>query len=355
MKIVYGCNGEGKGHAARTAALWPELSRSLDITVWCPDSIREFLHEKCHDIRTRSIPGLHFSLREHKVDYWGTIMMNTPLIGQFSRMTGKMAKEMMDSGVQGVISDFEPFTAAASAKAGIPLINLNHPAVVRRYFSLLPDAISAKAVATFMTPPAQKNLICSFYDGDVGPILREEIRKARPSRGDYLLVYVKKSSSEQVKEILADFPGREFHIFPDPDRDFITSLAGCAGVVAPAGHQLLSEALYLKKPVLAVPQQGQYEQRLNARMLRASGWGRGTDMKKLKEDLARFLQDLNSFPFKADPFHKFLTGDYTGITASIIRDFFVTETARGRLSPRVSCDYLSYIPERIKRLKERTA
>ena len=123
----------------------------------------------------------------------------------------------------GVISDFEPLTANAAAKAGIPLINLNHPAVVRRYFSLLPDAVSAKVVAAFMTPPAQKNLICSFYDGDVGPILRQEIRRAQPERGDYILVYVKKSSSVAVKKILAQFPRQDFHFFPDKDKDFIAS------------------------------------------------------------------------------------------------------------------------------------
>ena len=355
MKIIYGCNGEGRGHAARTAALWPELRQDLDITVWSPESIQSFLYEKCQDIRIRTIPGLHFSLQKHRVDYWGTIVMNMPLIGRFNKITDQMAREMKDNDIQGVISDFEPFTAVASAKAEIPLINLNHPAVVRRSFSILPDAVSAKAVASFMTPPAQKNLICSFYDGDVGPILRKEVRQAVPEKGDYILVYVKKSSADEIREILGDYPDREFHIFPGPDKDFVTSLAGCAGVLAPAGHQLLSEALFLKKPVLAIPQQGQYEQRLNARMLKASGWGRQTEMKRLREDLTAFLEDLPRFPFKADPFHTFRTGDDTEKTASIIRYFFTTETSGKKLSPRVSCSFFNYIPERIRKIRELTA
>ncbi len=355
MKIVYGCNGEGNGHAARTAALWPELKNTLDMTVWCPPSIEGFLREKCPDIKIRSIPGLHFSLKDHKVDYWGTLLMNSSLLGKMNRIVSDLADQMVQTGVQGVLSDFEPLTALAAARAGIPLINLNHPAVVRRSISLLPDALSAKLVATFMTPPAQKNLICSFYDGDVGPILREEIRRAVPSKGRYLLVYVKQSSEERIRSILSDFPGREFHFFPDSRRNFVTSLAGCAGVIAPAGHQLLSEALFLKKPVLAIPQEGQFEQRLNARMLRASGWGRGTDLKNLKKDLPRFLDDLDCFPFPSDPFYRFLTEDSTALTAGIIREFFEMETVREKLSPRVSCDFLSYIPERVRRLRELTA
>ena len=355
MKIVYGCNGEGKGHAARTAALWPELKGFLDITVWCPQSIEDFLLEKCPDIKIKTIPGLHFSFKDHKVDYWGTILLNSSLLGHMRVVIASLADQMKGAGVQGVISDFEPITALAASRAGIPLINLNHPAVVRRSFSLLPDAVSAKLVASFMTPPAQKNLICSFYDGDVGPILREEIRKAVPKKGDYLLAYVKKSSAEKVRAILSDFPDREFHIFPDSNRDFVNSLAGCGGVIAPAGHQLLSEALFLKKPVLAIPHEGQFEQRLNARMLRASGWGRGTDLKNLKKDLPRFLDDLERFPFQSDPFYRFITSDNTSLTAGIIKEFFEKETVLEKLSPRVSCDFLSYFPERVKRFRDMTA
>ena len=355
MNIVYGVAGEGRGHAARAAALWPFLSNDLELSIWCPESIAGFIREKCPQASLDKIPGIHFSLQGHKVDYLGTINKNLPLIFRFNEITDDMADRMKKRNVCGVISDFEPFTAVAAWKAGIPLLNLNHPAVVRRYFSLLPDAVSAKLVASVMTPPAQKNLICSFYDGDVGPILRDEIRRAEPRKGDYILVYVKDSSAEQVKKILADFPDQEFHIFPDKQKDFIHYLAGCAGVIAPAGHQLLSESLYLGKPVLALPQKGQYEQRLNARMLKASGWGRGTDLNNLAKDAKEFIRDLDRFPFKADPYHKFIFEDHTARTAGIISGFFHEAAGRETLSPRVSCDFFQYFPEKIKRLKDLSA
>lgn len=355
MKIVYACAGEGRGHAARTAALWPELSRDWELELWCPPSVRPFLEEHCRGGRTEEIPGLHFSLKEHRVDYWETFVKNLPIMAEARKTIGRMAEEMRRRGADGVISDFEPLTALAAAKAGLPLLNLNHPAVVRHYLSLRPDALGAKLVAALMTPPAQKNLICSFYDGDVGPILRREIRRAAPRRGDYLLVYLKPSSSEAVRRALACFPRREFRVFPDPERDFTAALAGCAGVVAPAGHQLLSEALFLGKPVLALPQKGQYEQRLNARMLRASGWGREGSLERLEEDLARFLTDLPRFPFRADRFHRFRLEDHTARAAGMIREFFYRERRRERPSPRVSCDYFRSVPGKIRRLREMTA
>ncbi len=171
-----------------------------------------------------------------------------------------------------------------------------------------------------------------------------------PVTGDYVLVYVKKSSAQQVREILSDFPDTDFRIFPDPEHDFVEALAGCKAVLAPAGHQLLSEALYLKKPVLTIPQEQQYEQRLNAKMLKASGWGRGTDLNNLKRDLTTFLAELDSYPRKASSLYRFRTDDYTEVTASLISDFLESERKKETLSPRVTSDFLSYLPEKIQRL-----
>ncbi|MDC7232592.1 MAG: glycosyltransferase family protein [Spirochaetales bacterium] len=355
MKIVYGVAGEGRGHASRAAALWPFLSKKMDLTIACPEAIGPFIEEKTPGVSIDLIPGIHFSLQGHRIDYFGSIQKNLPLIYRFNEITDAMARTMKDQKANGVISDFEPFTAVAAWKAGLPLLNLNHPAVVRRYFSLLPDAVSAKFVASIMTPPAQKHLICSFYDGDVGPILRDEIRNTRPGKGDYILVYVKESSAAEVREKLSGFQDTEFRFFPDKQSNFIDALSGCAGVIAPAGHQLLSESLFLKKPVLAMPQKGQYEQRLNARMLKASGWGRETSLQNLTRDTADFIRDLPEFPFKADPFHRFIFDDHTARTASIITSFFKEETGKSRLSRRSSCDYFQYFPRKIRRLRELTA
>ena len=44
-------------------------------------------------------------------------------------------------------------------------------------------------------------------------------------------------------------------------------------MVAGGGFSLLSEAVYLGKPVLAVPLRGQFEQMMNARYLDRKGYG----------------------------------------------------------------------------------
>jgi len=54
---------------------------------------------------------------------------------------------------------------------------------------------------------------------------------------------------------------------------FLRDLAACRSVIATAGFTLISEALYLGKPYLAMPMHGQFEQQLNALCLEEIGCG----------------------------------------------------------------------------------
>jgi uncharacterized protein (TIGR00661 family) len=54
---------------------------------------------------------------------------------------------------------------------------------------------------------------------------------------------------------------------------FVDDLATSRGLVSTAGNQLVGEALYLRKPVFAIPEDGNFEQHINAWFLRDSGCG----------------------------------------------------------------------------------
>ena len=54
---------------------------------------------------------------------------------------------------------------------------------------------------------------------------------------------------------------------------FLDDLVSARGVVTGGGFSLLSEAVYLGKPVLSVPLRGQFEQLMNARYLQREGFG----------------------------------------------------------------------------------
>ena len=73
-------------------------------------------------------------------------------------------------------------------------------------------------------------------------------------------------------------------------------LAGCAALVGAAGNQTLGEALYLGKPVLAMPEERHHEQLINAHFLKQMRVGTWTTMESSQSrDLARFLDRLAEF------------------------------------------------------------
>ena len=81
---------------------------------------------------------------------------------------------------------------------------------------------------------------------------------------------------------------------PFSTTEFAEQLASARAVIATAGFTLISEALYLGKPYLAFPMQGQYEQHLNAHMLEAQGYG--VEGKSVDENtLAGFLYRIPEY------------------------------------------------------------
>ncbi|WP_305036180.1 glycosyltransferase family protein, partial [Myxococcus sp. AB025B] len=77
---------------------------------------------------------------------------------------------------------------------------------------------------------------------------------------------------------------------PFSEKGFIDDLRTSRGVVASGGFTLMSEAVYLRKPVLSIPLEGQFEQIINALYLEQLGYGmyvKTLTVDALKEFLSR--------------------------------------------------------------------
>ena len=142
-------------------------------------------------------------------------------------------------------------------------------------------------IATFFYPPLRKKRTTL-----VPPILRPEIVAAPPEPGDALLVYGRLGKAALSALKRADVPclvygardgltrdEREDNLVfrPFSNQAFVDDLRSCRGVVASAGFSLMSEVVYLRKPMLAVPLAHQFEQELNARYLDRLGYGMRAD------------------------------------------------------------------------------
>jgi uncharacterized protein (TIGR00661 family) len=75
---------------------------------------------------------------------------------------------------------------------------------------------------------------------------------------------------------------------------FLKDLTTCKAVIANAGFSLVSEALHLGKPYLAVPVKRQFEQVLNAYYVDKLNYGAYWDELN-KERIESFLYNLDAF------------------------------------------------------------
>lgn len=301
MHIVFSCTAEGFGHAARLVAMAEDVRWHHRVTAFAPAGIHRFITNHLPDIAIHEIPC--FTLRKEgaRIRYLGTLVDNTGLMARFSSEVQRIAEVLRELEADAVVSDYDPFTAHAAAALNLPVVQINHPAVVLKDTSNHPAAVAARALAPFLMGPHDHRIISSFYLGDVGPIIRRDLLEAPHSTEDYLLVYAKDSYRELICDALHQAGVTRYRLYPDAQGDYPADFAGCRGVISSAGHQIISEAIVLGKPALVLPQAGQYEQELNARMLVRSGRGDVAREATLHRDLRRFLLNLERYPLPQDP------------------------------------------------------
>jgi uncharacterized protein (TIGR00661 family) len=223
-----------------------------------------------------------------------------------------------------VISDFEPLSGTYARWARSPLLavdNINMIDRCRHDREILAgaheDFLVARAVVRAMVPGAFEYLVLTFFRPPIArrgttlvpPIVRHEIAEARAEQGDHLVVY-SSGAKRQVEALRAsgvrcliygmrggpDKPVVDgtLEFRPPSTEGFVEALRTARGVVAGGGFSLMSEAVYLGKPLLAVPLRGQFEQLMNARYLERMGFGMCVP-RTSKAAVAEFLERLPDF------------------------------------------------------------
>jgi UDP:flavonoid glycosyltransferase YjiC (YdhE family) len=331
MRIAYSCAGEGFGHAARTSVLGPMLERGHKVFYFAPETVRGFLEAKIGRRDISIIPQFSFDKRGEQVLLLGSIVKNLPVAASLPAETAALSKRLRDLRIDAVVSDFEPFLPRAAWMAGLPVFQINHPGIVQRVGCVHPLAWLTAIASRLLEGPWHERVHISFYGGDAGPILRRELFRHRVSDGDYVLLNLKPCYRPGV---LPEFErlGIAYKVFPGGQGDFEEALAGCSCVVSSAGHQIIAEALALGKPILVIPQRGQWEQRLNASKVEETGKGMATTFARLADDLPAFLARLGEFRAASLP-DRFDAKDNSAKIAAMIRDFLKRRCAKRAFSP----------------------
>jgi hypothetical protein len=315
MVIAYSCAGEGFGHAARMAALAPVLSQAHSVRCFVPRGIRSWLRSRLPGYDFHWLPAFSFVKQGNRVMQLRSLGRGLGLALRMPKIVAALARRLRAIGAGAVLSDFDPFLAWAGRVAGLPVIQFNHPGIVQRYPAFTPRALAGVICTRLMEGPYHRRVWTSFFGGDVGPILREGLRPDKATRGDYITVNLAQRLRPFVLPEL-DRLGIEYQVFPCERGDYDAALLGCRAVISTGGYQTASEALCLGKPLLLMPQDGQYEQKLNAKMAVLSGGALSCRVEDFGKTLPRFLASIPSL--RAEEGDRFLFRDGTQQAAAII-------------------------------------
>ncbi len=322
MRIACGVHGYGQGHAMRASALLAELSRRHDVLVLAGGDAHAALAPAW---RVERIPYLAYAYDGPSISWRRTFCANRGFVKDLlvgGALVGDVCRQLHEFAPDIVVSDSEPFSLRAAARIGIPAIVLDHVGVIawcspRRPFRDAPRlAIDGAAYRLLLGRP-HRAIVPSFFEAPprrpgvvrVSPILRERVLRAEPSDGDHLLVYFNQGVSLYTRDLDAALHAlaRPVRVFgagrigragnvtfhPFDDAAFVDALASCAAVLATGGHQVIGEAIHLRKPVLIAPEPCA-EQRLNAREVERLGIGREIAHRAISaRTLRAFLENLD--------------------------------------------------------------
>jgi uncharacterized protein (TIGR00661 family) len=297
-RVLYGFSGEGSGHSSRTREMMGHL-RERGHRVLGASYGRGYANLK-DDFELVEIEGLSLASVENRISARRTLRENLAKLAVGVAGYKRLSAAWESFAPDVVISDFEPLTAHLAPRMGLPLVTIDNqhrmrylrfpcPAGLRR------DALVTRAVIRALVPRPDVSLVTTFWFGPTKtaraflfpPILRREILELTPRDEGHVLVYFTHPYDSFLEELLA-CPQERFLVYGSgrvgreqncehraPSRTgFLEALASAKAVIGTAGFTLITEALHLAKPYLALPLAGQFEQELNALLLADAGYGK---------------------------------------------------------------------------------
>ncbi len=318
-KIVYGISGEGSGHSSRAREMITHLEQ-LGHTVKVVSYDRGFNNLK-DDFDVFETEGLHIASSDNRVSKVKTFTDNLQRLPRGHQKLNALRKEIFKGfKPECVITDFEPMTAYLAHHYNLPLISIDNQHRIRYMTYPCPARLQKErrmtvSIIRAMVPRPDVSLVTTFYYGEAKndrtlffpPILQQSVLTRPPSDGGHVLVYLT-SGFESFLNVLKSFSREQFRVY-GYDRDeqdghivykpfskagFLQDLATCKAVMATAGFTLMTEAFYLRKPYLALPMHGQFEQELNAYLLARLKYG--INLRRVRsEAIGNFLYRLPEY------------------------------------------------------------
>lgn len=293
--------GDARGHVSRSLAVTQTLLERYPDHEFCfvgGGTVREFADM---GFRYESYPMLETVVENGRVAPWATFSNAASILLRRGGHIRRLMQLMEDFKADIAITDYEYFVPRAAERLGIPSVSVDHQHVMTHSRCEPPEGqllnrISSDVVVHTLYSAAERYLVSSFYRPEpkdpqttelFPPILRKPVRELPPpERGDHVVVYVRGGSLDKLQRVMEAvdrpvfvygfgvLPAHGNITYKAPSQGgFLEDLRTAAYAVSNGGHNLISEALFLGKPVLAFPTGFFFEQHVNAAYLERMGIG----------------------------------------------------------------------------------
>lgn len=325
IKIFYSICGEGMGHAIRSSVILEHLTKKYDVYIFSSERAYEFLSGKFDNVF--EIGGFNTVYENNvvrtKKTFFKALKANPTNLKEGYNVLYKEAKRIKPNII---VSDFENYSSMLSKLMNIPLISLDNIHMITQCEYDYPphhraDMLTAKAVTksyilrpkrhiitTFFYPPLKHPHMTSLYP----PVLRKEIMELTPEKGEHVLVYQTAESSinlmDELKKLDEKFIVYGFNRDAEDEnltyRAFNESqiyedMRTAKAIIVNGGFTMISEAIYLKKPIYSTPAHKNFEQILNGFYVEKLGYGETHESLDV-EEIRKFLANLEKYQENLD-------------------------------------------------------
>lgn len=228
-----------------------------------------------------------------------------------------------------LVTDAEPLSFYAARLSKLPCISIDNPqALLHRSYS-----ISTKEIITCMIFritlklsifQADKYLIYDFSNKQIPqenitflkPLIQEGIRNQTPTNGNHIFVYQTSTTNNTLLSILKNINEQfivygfnknhtmgNIHFKQFNENEFYKDIAHAKAVITSGGFTVLSEALYLKKPIFSIPLHHQFEQVINGKLITRLGVGISSK-NVTKNKINQFLNNLDEYQKKLQTYNR---------------------------------------------------
>jgi uncharacterized protein (TIGR00661 family) len=299
MKILFGVQGTGNGHISRSRELVRKLKADgHDVQVIISGRKEEELREIEVFAPYKVVKGFTLVTRRGKMNYIETMFQ----LDFFSLWADVLTIDT--SGVDLVITDFEPVTSMVARTRGIVSVGFGHQYAFPFDIPMARgNPIEKFTLLNFAPARYNAGLHWSHFGQPIfPPVIPDTLFNVERLTEDpqKILVYLPFEEVEDIDAFLRPFHAYRFYIYgkvtEDRDDDhlffraysrsgFLHDLKECAGVVCNAGFELPGEALHIGKKLLLRPLDGQIEQESNALAMEELDFG--MSMHTLDPDILR--------------------------------------------------------------------